>query len=253
MINTGPVLEFQGIDGNFDGLQDALVVPLVQEEECLGTISLYARQPAFYSQTHLALLQTVAEQVAPLMRDFAPDGKAQEDSFLDPVTGIYRFAFLSTAGSQILAQAAATEAALSLVYLDIKNFAHYTVLYGTGTGDLLLRKVGDILRSELRQTDILVRFGHHGFVALLPGVRSPQALRYVHRLQQMIKSMPVSPAPGTTLLVNCQAGIASYPNDGSDLLALLQAAQKALNEQAKLTNPQVTGSEGIVLEFPPRI
>jgi len=253
MINAGPVLEFQGIDGNFDGLQDALVVPLVHEGDCLGTISLYARQPAFYSQTHLALLQTVAEQVAPLMRDFAPDGKSQEDSFLDPVTGIYRFAYLSTAGSQILAQAAATEAALSLVYLDIKNFAHYTVLYGTGTGDLLLRKVGDILRSELRQTDILVRFGHHGFVALLPGVRSPQALRYVHRLQQMIKSTPVSPAPGTTLLVNCQAGIASYPNDGSDLLALLQAAQKALCEQAKLANPQVTGSEGIVLEFPPRI
>jgi GGDEF domain-containing protein len=69
----------------------------------------------------------------------------------------------------------------------------------------------------------------------------------------MIKSTPVSPAPGTTLLVTCQAGIASYPNDGSDLLALLQAAQKALYEQAKLANPQVSGSEGIVLEFPPRI
>jgi diguanylate cyclase (GGDEF)-like protein len=253
MINTDPVLEFQGIEGNFNTLKDALVVPLVLDGDCLGTISLYTNQPAFYSPTHLSLLQTVAEQVAPLMREIGHSGKNQEDSFLDPVTGIYRFSYLSAAGSQILAHAATTESSLSLVYLDIKNFAHYMVLYGSGTGDLILRKVSDVLRSELRQTDLLVRFGQHGFVVLLPGVSSPQALRYVHRLQQMIKSTPVSPAPGTTLVVTCQAGIASYPNDGSDLLALLHVAQKALYEQAKLASPQVAGSEGIVLEFPPRI
>jgi diguanylate cyclase (GGDEF)-like protein len=225
----------------------------VLDDDCLGTISLYANQRTFYSPTHLSLLQTVAEQVAPLMREFWHGGKTQEESFVDPVTGIYRFAYLSAAGSQILAHAATTESSLSLVYLDIKSFAHYTVLYGSGTGDLILRSVSDVLRSELRQTDVLVRFGQHGFVVLLPGVRSPQALRYVHRLQQMIKSAPVSPAPGATLVVTCQAGIASYPNDGTDLLALLHGAQKALYEQAKLAAPQAAGSEGNVLEFPPRI
>ena len=253
MIDTDPMLEFQGITGDFKTLKDALVVPLVLDGDCLGTISLYANQPAFYSPNHLSLLQTVAEQVAPLIRELGYSGRNQEDSLVDPVTGIYRFSYLSAAGPQILAHAAATESSLSLVYLDIKNFAHYMVLYGTGTGDLILHKVSDVLRSELRQTDILVRFGQHGFVVLLPGVRSPQALRYIHRLQQMIKSTPVSPAPGTTLVVSCQAGVASYPNDGSDLLALLNGAQKALYEQAKLASPQVAGSEGIVLEFPPRI
>lgn len=253
MINADPVLEFQGIEGSFNTLNDALVVPLVLDGDCLGTISLYANQPAFYSPTHLSLLETVAEQVAPLMQELGHSGKNQEDGLLDPVTGIYRFSYLSAAGPQILAHAATTESSLSLVYLDVKNFAHYMVLYGSGTGDLIVRQVSDVLRSELRQTDVLVRFGQHGFVVLLPGVRSPQALRYVHRLQQMIKSTPVSPAPGTTLVVTCQAGIASYPNDGLDLLALLHGAQKALYEQAKLASPQVAGSEGIVLEFPPRI
>jgi diguanylate cyclase (GGDEF)-like protein/putative nucleotidyltransferase with HDIG domain len=252
MINTDPRLEFQGIAGEFDTLKDALVVPLIEEGDCLGTISLYSSQPAFYSQAHLALLQNVAEQVAPLLRDLGT-GKTQEDSLLDPVTGIHRFPYLSAAGSQFLAQAARNESAVSLVYLDIKNFAHYIVLYGSGTGDMILRRVGDILKSELRQTDIPVRFGQHGFIVLLAGVRHPQALRYVHRLQQVVKSAPVSPAPGTTLPVTCQAGIASYPGDGSDLLALLHEAQKSLYEQARLAGPQSAGSEGNVLEFPPRV
>jgi diguanylate cyclase (GGDEF)-like protein len=252
MFNTSPGLEFQGLGGDFSVLKDALVVPLMQDGECAGTISLYSTQPFFYSQTHLALVQTVAEQVAPMMRDFASGGKGPEDSLLDPATGIYRFAYLPAVGSQILSQAVASDAPLSLVYFDIKNFAHYMVLYGAAIGDVILRKVGDVLHSELRQTDILVRFGHHGFVALLPGVKSPQALRYVHRLQQMIKSTPISPGPGTTFFVTCLTGIASFPGDGLDLLVLLQAAQKALHEQAKLSQSQLPAAEGIVLEFPPR-
>ena len=253
MLNTGAALEFQGFAGDFTALKDALAVPLVQDGECLGTISLYAREHTFYSPTHLSLLQTVAEQVAPLVREAGAIGKSGDEGLLDPVTGTYRVAYLSVAGAQMLAHAAKTETPLSLVTLEIKNFAHSVALYGAGTGDLILRKVADVLRSELRQTDILVRFGHDGFVALLPGVGSPQALRYVHRLQQLIKSTPVNLAPGNTWFVACQTGVASYPNDGPTLLVLLQAAQKALTEHAKLANPQASGSEGNVLEFPPRI
>jgi len=55
------------------------------------------------------------------------------------------------------------------------------------------------------------------------------------------------------LFVNCQAGIASYPDDGSTLPALLQTAQRVLIENARLASPQVSGFEGNVLEFPPRV
>jgi len=254
MLNTGPALEFQGITtGDFTPLKDALVVPLVQEGECLGTISLYACEPLVYSQTHLSLLQTVAEQVAPLVREASVAGKPEGDSIVDPVTGTYRVAYLSVAGTPLLAHAARTQAPLSLVHVEIRNFSHNVSLYGRGMGDLILRKVADTLRSELRQTDILVRFGHDGFVALLPGVRGPQAARYVYRVQQQIKSSPLNVTPGNTLFVNCQAGIASYPDDGSNLPALLQTAQRVLIENARLATPQGSGSEGNVLEFPPRI
>jgi diguanylate cyclase (GGDEF)-like protein len=253
MLNTGPALEFQRITGDFTSLKDALVVPLVQDGECLGTLSLYACEPLVYSQTHLSLLETVAEQVAPLVRDASVAGKPEGESTVDPVTGTYRVAYLSVAGTPLLSHAAKTQTPLSLVHIEIRNFSHNVSLYGRGMGDSILRKVADTLRSELRQTDILVRFGHDGFVALLPGVRGLQAARYVYRVQQQIKSTPINVTPGNPLFINCQAGIASYPDDGPNLPALLQTAQRVLIENARLASPQVSGSEGNVLEFPPRI
>jgi diguanylate cyclase (GGDEF)-like protein/putative nucleotidyltransferase with HDIG domain len=253
MINTRPALEFEGMEGDFSSLNDALVVPLVRDGECTGTLSLYAREACFYSQTHLSLLQTVADQVTPLVRESISALTPESNGLLDPVTGIHRVAYLSVAGAQMLSHAENTDSPLSLLSLEVRNFPQSVALFGAATGDLILRRVADILRAELRQTDILVRFGHYGFVALLPGVSGPQAFRYVHRLQQLIKSTPINLAPGNTFFINCPAAIASYPNDGSTLLALLQAAQRGLADQARLSGPQVAGSEGNVLEFPPRI
>jgi diguanylate cyclase (GGDEF)-like protein len=253
MINTGPALEFQGIEGNFAPLRDALVVPLLQDGDCIGTISLYSTTAAFFTQSHLSLLQTLADQAAPLIRAAGTSASSQEQSLLDPVTGVHRFTYLSVAGAQILRHAERSEAPLSLLYLEIRNFQQIVTLYGVATGDLILRRVADILRAELRQTDVLVRYGPQGFAALLAGVRSPQAQRYAQRLLQQIKATPINLSMGNTSFVTCQAGIAAYPSDGSTLLGLLQAAQKALDEHARLAGSQTPAVEGNVLEFPPRL
>ncbi len=252
MLNTSPALEFQDLLGDFGSLKDGLAVPLLQDGDCVGVLALYATAPTFFSESHLSLLQSAAEQIAALVGYAAAGDRSDESALLDPVTGIHRFSYLTVACEQFLAHAEKTESPLSLLYLEIRNFLHSVSLYGTGSGDMMLRKVADVLRSELRQTDILVRYGHDGFVALLPGLGNPQASRYVQRLQQQIKGTPVNLAPGNTFFVTCHAGIASFPNDGASLLALLRAAQKAMYEQVKLSSPQAAGSEGNVLEFPPR-
>ena len=252
MLNTSPALEFQDLLGDFGSLRDGLAVPLLQDGDCVGVLALYATAPTFFSESHLSLLQSAAEQIGALVGYAAAGDRSDESALLDPVTGIHRFSYLTVACEQFLAHAEKTESPLSLLYLEIRNFLHSVSLYGTGSGDMMLRKVADVLRSELRQTDILVRYGHDGFVALLPGLGNPQASRYVQRLQQQIKGTPVNLAPGNTLFVTCHAGIASFPNDGASLLALLRAAQKAMYEQVKLSSPQAAGSEGNVLEFPPR-
>jgi putative nucleotidyltransferase with HDIG domain len=84
MLNTAPGLEFQGVDADFSCFNDTLVVPMVSREGCVGTISLYAEFPVFYSQAHLSVLQIVAEQAAPLIAG-APYPAAAPPQKLDTV------------------------------------------------------------------------------------------------------------------------------------------------------------------------
>jgi diguanylate cyclase (GGDEF)-like protein len=250
MVNTSAALEFQGIE-DIPDLQDVISVPLIQDGSCLGTISIYINRMHFYTSHHLHLLQSIAEQATTLLHEAQIFQKSTGEALLDPVTGTFRVGYLTVAGSRSISQAIQANSTLCLVAIDIGNYSSLASLYGKENAERVLRRVADILRTELRQTDILVRFGHHGFVVLLPGVQAPQAHRYVQRLIQQIRSSPVV-LGSHSLYISCHAGISTFPQDGTSLPNLLHAAQKLLSDNSKLASAHSLNPEKNILEFPPR-
>ena len=114
-------------------------------------------------------------------------------------------------------------------------------IYGGNVGNTILKKISHCIKSELRETDVLVRYGHQGFVALLPGVRVEQARRCVLRLKQQIQN-EVSNVGGQNFAIDCSAGISSFPKDGSAIFSLLQSAQESQKisiSESTLTDPNV--------------
>ena len=69
-----------------------------------------------------------------------------------------------------LARAGRYGRAFTLAYIDLDNFKAVNDLEGHDTGDELLRRVADALRSSTRQTDILGRLGGDEFAAILPEI-----------------------------------------------------------------------------------
>ncbi len=252
IVNSGPALEFQDLQGDFTSLTDALVVPLITEGDCLGTISLYAEAPIFYSQTHLGVLQLVANQVASLVADVLKRARPSSDLVLiDPVTETYRAGYFPIAGAQMLAAAQKSQSPLSLLYVDLKDLSNLISLYGVQTGDLILKKAAELLKSELRDTDVVVRYGHQGFVALLSGVGDERARRYAQGIQRQLRITPLGNAGGHPILTVGQTAVASYPTDGTTLISLLESVQRNLPGPSKPGEDE--GAEGNIVEFPPRI
>jgi len=250
MINTSPVLDFQGLEGDFSTFSDALVAPVVCDEHSLGTISLYARSSITYNQDHLGLIQAAASLFAPTIADARRQRTSQEnDGLIDPATETYRVFYLAAVGPQMITFAERNSSPLSLLFWEIRNFSEVINLYGVSAGTSVLRKVADTLKPELREIDILVRYGHHGFVALLPGVRAEQALRYCQRLQQGIRKMSFSADIGQNFALECRFGVSSYPNDGTTVFALLQSAQESL----PLSCPETGIAGSNIFGFPPRV
>lgn len=246
MVNTNPALDFQGISYDLSFLADALVVPILFEDESLGAISLYAHEPNFYTQEHLNTLQILSGFLAPLMSKAINIETSTSENFIDPDTQIHRIAYLAAMGPQAISFSEKNHSPLSLVFLEVRNLYQIIRLYGADVGKSILRKISDSIKPELRETDIIVRYGHQGFVVLLPGVREDQALHCVQRLKRQIKGGLSTALSGHSLLIDYRAGVASYPKDGTTVFALLQSAQ----ENTKAIASDIALIDNIVEFFP---
>ncbi|NWG14905.1 MAG: HD domain-containing protein [Acidobacteria bacterium] len=255
ILNSNPRLDFQEARiENCETLTDALVVPMNSEEACLGAIALYSDRLNSFTPEHLDVMQNVATHITMVIHD-AQQRLVTSDArfFTDPVTGTHRIVYLAATGSQLLSAAEKEQSPLSLLLFQISGLSQTIQLYGAPVCNAVLHKTAEVLKTELREIDILVRYGAHSFVALLPGVRFEQANRLSVRLTKAIRSS-ISPLIGSrhALPIDCHAVVAGYPGDGSTIYALLERAQRLLDQQD--TSPISTEQKDRnILEFPPRL
>lgn len=87
---------------------------------------------------------------------------------VDPLTGAYNRRGLAPALDRELAYYRRYRQDFSLVLLDLDHFKRLNDAYGHASGDQVLVAVAEILRSRLRETDLLARIGGEEFLILLP-------------------------------------------------------------------------------------
>jgi diguanylate cyclase (GGDEF)-like protein/putative nucleotidyltransferase with HDIG domain len=228
MINASPGLEFGDLDARYGCLNDALVVPLMAGNHCLGTISLFADAPRSYSPAHLHLLHFFADLTAPLIGETQQRlAKVQDRDLADTATHLPRAPYLALIGPPAIAASAASGSPLSALCLDFDNLSDLGALYGFDACDFILRQIAQRLRAQLREGDTLVRYGYQAFIVLLPAARKDQALILADYLIKTLRTAPDPAFSGWQSRLNCLAGAASYPEDGLTILELIQCAQQA--------------------------
>jgi diguanylate cyclase (GGDEF)-like protein/putative nucleotidyltransferase with HDIG domain len=238
MINTGAAMEFHGADFDHGSLKDSLVVPLMVDQTCIGTISLFAEDPMSYSQEQLSVLQVVSRHVAPALADARKRAASKsEQRQIEIETRAYHASYLSVVASRLMASSGKTGSPFSLIYLDLNNFSQLVRLCGADTGDAILKQVAERLRQELRNIDFLVQFGRKGFVALVDGMGREASIQLAQRLQRRIREIKMGNIAGQNVFIFQQTGIATYPEDGTTITTLLEAAQRHLAMRAGLQDP----------------
>lgn len=115
-------------------------------------------------------------------------------SLRDPLTGLAnRRQFQAVLEREIDRVTRSGEAAL-LLMLDIDHFKRVNDTYGHEVGDLALQGVAAILRTTLRTTDFVARFGGEEFLALLPATGLNDALAVAEKVRTAVATIP---APGS--------------------------------------------------------
>ena len=117
---------------------------------------------------------------------------------------------------------------LTLALIDLDHFKRINDDNGHHAGDRALRHVVSVLREQTGSTEWLVRLGGEEFVLLL---RKPlgTAWEQVDAIRQVLAERPFEPGRGAEpLRLTFSAGLAGYPQEGSDLSRLLRRADRRL-------------------------
>ena len=118
---------------------------------------------------------------------------------------------------------------LSLVLFDVDCFKNYNDSLGHPAGDKVLQEMGHLLKSSVRQSDIVSRYGGEEFCAILPEVNVDGAYHFSERFRKQVEQHPfykenVQPNGKLTISV----GAACFPHDARSEKELLEKADKAL-------------------------
>lgn len=139
-----------------------------------------------------------------------------------------------------LAHAERTGSGLALCFIDLDGFKGVNDDHGHMIGDELLRAVADRLRSTVRASDTVARFGGDEFVVLLEDVSSAEDARRLTKIVQDAIRAPYT-LSGTPVLISASIGITLYPQDEQNVRDLLNAADAAMYKSKQ------TGKDRMVL------
>ncbi|GAA0387997.1 hypothetical protein GCM10009530_43850 [Microbispora corallina] len=200
-------------------------------ELCLGVVV------AVVCGLNLALLLLVLPPVVLLQRSLL-HAQLQAAARTDPKTGLLNAAAWQREADTEIIRAQRTGVPLALVLVDIDHFKRVNDTYGHLVGDQVLIQVATTLRSQLREYDVVGRFGGEEFVVLLPGADVTEARRVAERLRRRVGRMAVS-AEQAMVTVTVSAGVAIMNVHGEDLIELLAAADLALYRAKELGRDRI--------------
>jgi ATP-binding cassette ChvD family protein len=145
----------------------------------------------------------------------------------DAKTGLLNAVAWQRKADEEVARALRSGTPLALLLVDVDHFKRVNDGHGHLAGDEVLRALATELRQQVRESDLVGRFGGEEFTVLLPGTAADGACRIAERLRASAGSLSFCVADAR-ISVTVSIGVAVLGGHGGDLFELLAAADLAL-------------------------
>jgi diguanylate cyclase (GGDEF)-like protein/PAS domain S-box-containing protein len=151
----------------------------------------------------------------------------QEQATRDSLTGLFNRRYLEESLVREFQRADREKSTVCLIMIDIDGFKAFNDTYGHDAGDLLLKKLGEILLSDFRGSDISCRFGGEEFLIVMPGTQLEKGHERAEHLRTNFLSLDIEHL-GVKLKATLSIGVAVYPQHGDGWEKVLHAADQAM-------------------------
>jgi len=226
---------------SYSGLELAGAMPVGSSDGALSCIELVDHKDTvvvFCSDTDAIealarddriVLQAVASELVVAVENSRLYRLTKRLAITDELTDLYNYRYLQQRLDEELGRAVRYDKRLSLLMLDVDDFKRINDTYGHIVGDRVLAEMGQLLKSTVREVDIVARYGGEEFTIILPETDASGAFIVAEKIREAVAVHRFPDAEGgRSIHLTVSIGLSSYPVHASDKEALLRSADDAV-------------------------
>jgi len=200
----------------------------VQDGAVLVGAAAVAGEPA---GEPLARAEFLCRQLGLALRAAGHFREVKHLAYVDDLTHLYNTRYLDVALDRELQSGRP----FCVLFLDLDHLKAVNDQHGHLVGSRLLVEVGRVLKSCVREEDVVVRYGGDEYVALLVGIDSGMGLKVAERIRRSIEGHVFLAREGLRLHVTASIGLASCPEHTTEKAEVLDLADRAMYRGKRTT------------------
>jgi diguanylate cyclase (GGDEF)-like protein len=157
----------------------------------------------------------------------------------DSLTGLFNRRFLEESLKQEEAKSIRHGDTFSIILLDIDHFKRFNDVHGHAAGDYVLKIVGDFLQNQVRQMDLVCRYGGEEMLILLPECGLSQAGEVAARIGVKLSQLVLIYQANNIGNVTASLGVACFPDHGATGGEVINVADQCLYQAKRNGRNQV--------------
>jgi diguanylate cyclase (GGDEF)-like protein len=209
-----------------------------------GVMVISSYRANAFDKGDLELLLNISQPAVLALDNTYHHALVQREARLDSLTRVFNHGFFIQALHERGEECRALKQPLGLIMLDIDYFKKYNDRFGHLIGDEILVRLCEIIRNNIKQADVVGRWGGEEFAIALPNTNREQALQIAQRIREMLASLNLKHQREISFPIpTVSQGIAIYPDDVRDITKLIDVADKRLYIAKERGRDQIESSD----------
>ena len=220
-----------------ENLQSGVACPLTNGSQSYGVLALYSDVEQNYDAKTVKLISAIGERISPLFLNSINFERSLNNALVDSLTNLpnERALFFILENQIAESQRLRELRPLTVLSIDIQQFAELNKNYGHSTGDQILSFVAKNIKEQLRQMDFLARVVGDEFLAVLPTSSEKTTAMIIERISKTFENNPFVIYQNEKVFVRLNYGLAEFLEDGETANDLLKIA-KVKKQESKSPN-----------------
>ena len=223
-------------------IKSVACVPLKSKDRTLGVIELINCFEESFPSEDLSMLTSLADHAAIAIENAMYVKRIQELTITDDCTSLYNSRYFNYMIDAELSRSKRYNYHFALIFFDLDRFKSVNDTHGHLCGSRLLREIGDLMKSHLRDIDTAYRYGGDEFIVMLPQTNKDSAMLVARRLCDLLNQTPIQLEQDVTVTITASFGVASFPTDATSKVELVRMADQAMYRVKNRTRNGVEGT-----------